>query len=164
MPPEELVVFLESWRKQGRHRLYVKAADGVQVGYLDLVSGEVHAAMADWEPLLGRLLPHYVKGDTPGIAATDMSTAAMGALRRFLASVLGPLREAPPQRTILAAYRWRGHGKNRLYLHRIDADGVKSTLGWFDIDHGRYSCDEPGTGPILSYCGEQYRSFSRLPG
>ena len=160
--PTEMLVFLDSWRKAGRHRLYVKSSEGADVGYLDLLNGEVHPATDEWAPTLGRLLPHYVKGDTPGIAAADMSEAARGRLRRFLDSLLGrddTQASAPP---ILAAYRWRGHGKNRLYLHRIDSSGLKATLGWFDLEGSRYRCEESNAAGVLSYCAQQYRALRGL--
>lgn len=158
--PTELLVFLQSWRKAGRHRLYVKSSEGADVGYLDLLSGNVHPAASEWAPILGRLLPHYIKGDTPGIGAADMSEAARGRLRRFLDSLLGrdDTPASPPP--ILAAYRWRGHGKNRLYLNRIDGSGVKSTLGWFDLEGSQYNCEQPNTAAVLSYCAQQYRSLN----
>jgi hypothetical protein len=158
--PSELVVFLDTWRKSGRHRLYVKGVEGQEIGYLDLLSGAVHAGSPEGEPLLGRLLPHFVKGDTPGIAASAMTGDARGVLRRFLDSMLGRPATQSNRQPILAAYRWRGHGKNRLYLHRIDGTGTKTELGWVDVEHGHFSNDRPDAQPLLAYCGQQYRSFS----
>jgi hypothetical protein len=158
--PSELVVFLNTWRKNGRHRLYVKSDVGEQLGYLDLSSGVVRSDANESQQLLGELLPHYVKGDTPGISASAMSGEARGVLRRFLDSLLGRTATPVNRRTIIAAYQWRGYGKNRLYLHRIDGSGVKTELGWIDIEHGRHRSAGLDSERLLEYCAQQYRAFS----
>jgi len=158
--PDELVVFLEAWRKHGHHRLYVKDADGQQVGYLDLRSGTIAASSNAWETTLTQLLPHYLQGDTPGLGRGDLSDESRGAIRRFLDSLLGRTNVRPEQ-TIIACYHWRNYGKNRLYLHRLAPKGLKVSLGWFDLDGERLSAERQGADRILGYCGHRYLVVSQ---
>ena len=161
-PPEDLVVFLEEWRRYGRHRLYVKDADGNEAGYLDLASGKVVTSSDAWTALLMQLLPHYLQGDTPGLGRGDLSEESRGAIRRFLDSLLNRAPERH-ERTIVACYHWRNYGKNRLYLHRLTPKGGKAELGWFDLDGGRLSA-KGDTARILGYCGNRYLAVSDRPG
>lgn len=157
-PPEELVVFLQPWVKHGQRRLYVKADDGSDVGFLNLVTGEVHASAEAWKPVLAQLLPHYVMEGAGTIRAEQLSGAARGVFRRFLDAMIGRAERAP-QRPLLAAYHWKNYGKDRLYLHRFDPTGEKQELGWFDLESGGARSRDPKARPILGYCGERFRDF-----
>lgn len=58
--PDEAVFFVQRWSKHGHRRLYVKADDGSDLGFLDLRTGQVYASAEAWRPVLARLLPHYL--------------------------------------------------------------------------------------------------------
>ena len=149
--PEEMVVFLYPWSNYGKRRLYVKAVDGSDIGYLDLATGEVHAAEGSWNPVLARLLPHYV-ADTAGAQKEELSGAARGMFRRFLDAMLGRQqheKQVPPP--MLAAYRWKNYGKERLYVKHLKV-GVMQDLGWVDLKTDRLQANAPGAKPILVYC------------
>lgn len=149
--PTEMVVFLYPWSKYGKRRLYVKAVDGSEIGYLNLATGEVQAAEDSWNPVLARLLPHYV-ADAPGAQTEELSGEARGAFRRFLDFMGGrqqEQRQAPPP--LLAAYRWKNYGKERLYLNRIQA-GAKHNLGWVDLKSDGLKADVAEAKPLLVYC------------
>jgi hypothetical protein len=125
--------------------------DGSEIGYLNLTTGEVHASEDSWNPVLARLLPHYV-ADKAGAQTEELSGAARGMFRRFLDAMLGRQqheKQAPPP--MLAAYRWRNYGKERLYLKHLNA-GVMQDLGWVDLKGDRLQADAPGATPILVYC------------
>ena len=34
-------------------------------------------------------------------------------------------------------------------------------VGWFDLDEGRYTCEQPDVASTLLYCGERYRAHGR---
>lgn len=149
--PKEIVVFLYPWSNYGKRRLYVKAVDGSEIGYLNLATGEVHAAEDSWNPLLAQLLPHYV-ADKAGAQTEELSGAARGVFRRFLDAMLGRQqheKQAPPP--LLAAYRWKNYGKERLYVKHLNV-GVMQDLGWVDLKSDRLQADAPGATPILVYC------------
>lgn len=156
-PPDEMVVFLQPWAKYGKRRLYVKASDGSEIGHLDLASGEVHTPRESWQPTLARLLPHYV-ADKAGGQAEKLSAEARSAFRRFLDRVLG--RHPQPVPPLMAAYRWRNYGKERLYLHRIEAGGVKREVGWVDMMDGSVRASDPSAKPILTFCRDRFRSVT----
>jgi hypothetical protein len=164
--PVELVVYLVPWKKHGRHRLYVRSAEGADVGYLDLNSGHCSSPSDDWEAILAQLLPHYLKGDTPGMKREDLSDEAQGVIRRFLDSLRGQRATArPPERPIIACYRWKKHGKDRLYLSRLVPGGQKVELGSFDLDSGMLHPNGPGVAGTLGYCGQRFQELEqqRLP-
>ena len=165
--PNELVVYLVPWKKGTKHRLYVRSTDGADVGYLDLVTGHCSSPSAQWEAVLAQLLPHYLKGDAPGMNRDDLSDEAQGVIRRFLDSVRGrkATAAAPPERSIIACYRWKRHGKDRLYLSRLEPGGHKVELGSFDLDTGLLRAAGPGVAGTLGYCGERFRELEqqRLP-
>ncbi|MDP8902092.1 MAG: NERD domain-containing protein [Actinomycetota bacterium] len=159
-PPIELLVYLQPWCKHGRRRLYAKASDGSEVGFLDLMSGEVRAEGEEWQPILAQLLPHYVT-DGDGMARVEpISGEARGALRRFVAAVLGRT-DSEPARTILVGYHWTNYGKDRLYLHRIEGGGVKQELGWFDRERGIGGTTDPKAAAVVAYCGDRFRTVVR---
>lgn len=165
-PPSDLVVYLVPWKKAGRHRLYVRSSDGSDVGYLDLVTGHCSSPSPEWEAILAQLLPHYLKGDTPGMQREDLSEETQGVIRRFLDSLRGQRASARPQeRPIIACYRWKRHGHDRLYLSRLEPGGVKTELGSFDLDSGLLRANGPGVAGTLGYCGERFRQLEqqRLP-
>lgn len=156
-PPQELVVFLQPWAKHGHRRLYVKATNGGQIGYLNLASGEVQAAEG-WKPVLAQLLPHYAT-DAPGdLQAEALSSGARGVFRRFLDAVRGR-PDAPPLPPIFAGYHWRNYGRSRIYVHRIDGPGTKVDLGWFDLKNGASHSNDAGATAIVEYCGNQFRTI-----
>ncbi|HEX7165338.1 MAG TPA: nuclease-related domain-containing protein, partial [Acidimicrobiales bacterium] len=158
--PEEQVVYLKPWKRQRMHRLYVQSNEGGDVGYLDLASGRVVTTSAEWDDVLAQLLPHYAWGDSPGTTKADMTADAKGALRRFIDALLR--RPAPtPERSIIACYRWRGHGKDRLYLSRILPGGQKRELGFFDLHTGKLRPDDDALGStaVLGYCGQRFQQL-----
>jgi hypothetical protein len=155
--PAETLVFLEPWHKFSHHRLYVKDGDGVELGHLDLASGNVTVTDPDSGGMLARLLPHYAY---PGDVSENLSEEAQRGLKRFLKSIIGRKMD-PPQQALIAAYHWRGHGKNRLYLSRLQPGGNKTELGWFDLDGRRPS--NPNAAPLLSYCGQRFLATARTP-
>lgn len=164
--PSELVVYLVPWKKAGKHRLYVRSSEGSNVGYLDLVTGHCSSPSEEWEAILAQLLPHYLKGDTPGMKREDLSDEAQGVIRRFLDSLRGQRAAArPPERPIIACYRWKRHGKDRLYLSRLVPGGQKVELGSFDLDSGMLRPNGPGVAGTLGYCGQRFMELEqqRLP-
>jgi hypothetical protein len=165
--PTELVVYLVPWKKAGKHRLYVRSNDGADVGYLDLVTGHCSSPSAEWEAILAQLLPHYLRGDTPGMKREDLSDEAQGVIRRFLDSLRGRAAVSrPPERPIIACYRWKKHGKDRLYLSRlVPGRDDKIELGSFDLDSGMLRPNGPGVAGTLGYCGQRFMQLEqqRLP-
>jgi hypothetical protein len=161
--PAELVVYLVPWKKAGKHRLYVKSNDGADVGYLDLVTGHCSSPSEDWEAILAQLLPHYLRGDTPGMQREDLSDEAQGVIRRFLDSLRGQRAKArPAERPIIACYRWKKHGKDRLYLSRLMPGADKKVeLGSFDLDTGTLHPLGPGVAGTLGYCGQRYQELEQ---
>ncbi|MBW3557350.1 MAG: NERD domain-containing protein [Actinobacteria bacterium] len=160
--PPELVVYLVPWKRGGKHRLYVRSNDGADVGYLDLVSGHCSSPSAEWEAILAQLLPHYLKGDTPGLRKEDLTEEAQGVIRRFLDSLRGRRSQArPPERPIIACYRWKRHGKDRLYLSRLAPGGKKVDLGSFDLDSGMLRANGPGVTATLGYCGRRFQELEQ---
>lgn len=160
--PSELVVYLVPWKKSGRHRLYVRSNDGADVGYLDLVSGHCSSPSAAWEAILAQLLPHYLKGDTPGMRREDLSAEAQGVIRRFLDSLRGRVAQSrPSERPIIACYRWKRHGKDRLYLSRLAPGGDKVELGSFDLDNGMLRANGPGVSATVGYCGRRFQELEQ---
>jgi hypothetical protein len=165
--PNDLVVYLVPWKKAGKHRLYVRSNDGADVGYLDLVTGHCSSPSPEWEAILAQLLPHYLRGDTPGMKQEDLSDEAQGVIRRFLVSLRGRQATArPPERPIIACYRWKKHGKDRLYLSRlVPGRDDKVELGSFDLDSGMMRPNGPGVAATLGYCGQRFQQLEqqRLP-
>lgn len=164
--PVDLVVYLVPWKKGGRHRLYVRSTEGDNVGYLDLVTGQCSSPSPEWEAILAQLLPHYLKGDTPGMKHEDLSAEAQGVIRRFLDSLRSQKEKArPPERPIIACYRWKKHGNDRLYLSRLAPGGQKVELGSFDLDSGMLRASGPGVAATLGYCGQRFQTLEqqRLP-
>lgn len=155
--PPELLVYLFPWRKYGKHRLYVRSNDGHDVGYLDLVSGQVSSPSAEWEHVLLQILPHYVFGDSPH--SQDLSAEAQGVLRRILEVFRRRTAEVDRGRPILACYRWRKHGKDRLYLNRLEPGGTKSEMGFFDLDTGMVKGMGAGSTSVLGYCGQRFQQL-----
>lgn len=159
-PLWETVIFLQPWSKHGQRRLYVKTADGSDVGFLNLVTGQVHTAAEEWTPVLARLLPHYLNDGAASPQTEALSGEARSVFRRFLDTVLGrELRGKEPRepaRPIVVAYHWRKFGKDRLYVHRIPETGLKHEIGWFDLV-GRKTSTVGTDTPIVRYCGEQFR-------
>jgi len=156
--PNELVLFLQPWAKHGRRRLYVKTSDGSEAGYLDLVTGEVHASADSFRPVLAQLLPHYVTEEATGLQAEALSRGAGGVFRRFVDAVLRR-KDPEPAHAIVVGYHWRNFGKDRLYLHRIQPTGSKEEIGWFDLSGGGTHSTEPGSVAILEYCGTRFRDI-----
>lgn len=149
--PNEPIIFLKTWRRNGHHRLYATNGDGQALGHLDLISGEVTSSDSTSEQLLAQILPHYLGPDHE----VELSATAQGAFRRFLDKLLRrPIRGHG--QVLLVAYHWRRYGKNRLYLSRLEPTGVKVDLGWFDLDAQRSSNTD--AAPILGYCGQRYLS------
>ena len=62
--PDEQVVFLTHWAKNGRRRLYVRDDQDNQIGFLDLVSGQVSSEAPGSEALLSRLMVAFAGNDT----------------------------------------------------------------------------------------------------
>ena len=161
--PPELVVYLVPWKKARKHRLYVKSNDGADVGYLDLVTGHCSSPSAEWEAILVQLLPHYLRGDTPGMRREDLSEDEQGIIRRFLDSLRGQrAKERPAERPIIACYRWTKHGKDLLYLSRLLPGASKKVdLGSFDLDTGMLRPLGPGVAGTLGYCGQRFQQIEQ---
>lgn len=157
--PHGLVLFLQPWSRQGHKRLYVKSSDGAEVGHLDLVTGEVQS-VEDWRPVLAQLLPHYASDAPIGLQAVSLSPAAKGVLRRFIDAVRGRPDPAPLP-VIFAGYHWKNYGKDRLYLHKVEAGGSKLDLGWFDLASGVAHSGSPESAGVLTYCGQRFRDTAR---
>lgn len=157
--PADAVVYLQAWKKAGRHRLYEKADDGTQIGYLDVLSGEVHASTSADEPLLARLLPHYARSNGRYLGG-EMTEEARGVMRRFLDAVLRRSDEPPVVAPIIVGSPWRGHGKNRLYVHRIDSSNEKVTLGWHDLESVDHRVDVADMAGVIVYCGSRYNDVT----
>lgn len=155
--PQELVVFLQPWTKHGHRRLYVKATNGGEIGYLNLVSGDVHAADG-WKPVLAQLLPHYATDAPSALQAEALSSGARGVFRRFVDAVRGRT-DAPFLPPIFAGYHWSKFGKARLYVHRIDGGGGKVDLGWFDLKDGSSHSTGADATLVVEYCGRQFRTI-----
>ena len=149
-PPPEPIVFLTPWRKYGKSRIYVKDEEGSDGGYLDLVSGEVSSDSSTAASVLSWLLPHYLDGDG------DLDEAELGVIRRFLKKKSRKKRRSAEP--IVVGYRWQNHGRSRLYVSRIDAEGTKVDLGWYDLKEQRVHEEAAGLAPIVRYCGERYES------
>ncbi len=165
-PPPEPIVFLTPWRRHGQQRLYVKDELGLDGGYLDLRSGEVQGTSEAANSVLRRLLTHYAAERAPG----GLDEEAMGAIKRFLASILGSKPVRASDQPLVAGYLWRNYGRSRLYVHRLEGTGTKVDLGWYDLKERRVHADVAGTEPVIRYCGERYlaleesRSASRNGG
>lgn len=154
-PPEEALFFLQRWSKHGHSRLYVKADDGSELGFLNLVTGDV-SVDDEWRTVLARLLPHFIMEPVAAVSQEELSKEATGVFRRLLDAVLGRERQRS-SKAILAAVRWRNYGKDRLYLHRVEATGSRVEVGWIDLKDGSTRSAIPGGTEILSYCADRFR-------
>lgn len=147
--PSEPIVFLEVWKRKGRHRLYATDGDGRALGHLDLISGEVASSDVTAAQRLAQILPHYL-GATKEV---ELAPGAQGPFGRFLDKLLRrPTRH--DDQVLLVAYHWRRYGKNRLYVSRLEPGGVRVELGWFDLEARRPS--NVDAARILGYCGHRY--------
>jgi hypothetical protein len=151
--PADPVYFLDRWRKNGQDRIYVKAATGEQLGHLDLVKATV-ACDAGWSSLLERLLADVAAGGTPGLDENDLG--AVQHLRRLAEGLFGRRRAAPEP--VIVATRWRGHGKDRLYVKRLT--DARVDLGWVDVQTGAMSTHDD----VLRWCAQTHRTnLARRP-
>lgn len=152
-PPPEPIVFLTPWRgRRGQYRLYVKDELGLDGGHLDLQSGEVQGTSEAANAVLRRLLPLYA-GDA---APADIDDEAKGAIRRFLASILGSKPVRASDQPLVVGHHWRNYGRSRLHVWRLEGAGTKVDLGWYDLKEQRVHADLEGTEPVIRYCGERY--------
>lgn len=105
------------------------------------------------------MLPHYLTGDSPGMAAADLDSTSRGGIRQFLDSLRGRTRRRP-ERLIVACFHWRGHGKSRVYLRRLAPGGGRTELGWFDTETGRCQPSSPAATAVLAYCSERFAAIA----
>ncbi|MFZ4668999.1 MAG: nuclease-related domain-containing protein [Microthrixaceae bacterium] len=144
--PIEPVVFLTYWSK--RPRYYLHDEDGTQGGFLDLVKGEAVGESPIGTQVCRQLLPHYVDSDATGLSESDRS-----GIRRILAGLKG--RKAAASIPLVVGFLWQRHGRRRLYVHRLGADGSRADLGWYDFDDGRVYEAGPSEA-VVRYCGKRY--------
>jgi hypothetical protein len=149
--PEEHVVFLNPWFKNGNRRIYVRDELGTDGGYLDLVSGRISGHSPAAAQVLGQLLPHYLSDlDSAGLDVGDQR-----GIRTFLAD---SGQSNPTVMPLVAGNVWRRHGLQRLYVSRLTSDGRRLEMGWYDLDDGRVYSDS-GLEAEVRYCGETFEKL-----
>jgi hypothetical protein len=57
------------WRRYGKDRLYVRRADGVQLGWCDLLSGDRHVERPEERPRVDAAIDTWLAGHVPGQVA-----------------------------------------------------------------------------------------------
>ncbi|MFM7067825.1 MAG: hypothetical protein ACKOYM_00035 [Actinomycetes bacterium] len=152
-PPDEPVVFLTPWFREGQRRLYVRDEEGNGGGYLDLVSGRVVGTSDDASSVLTQLLPVFGASDASGTTADDRSV-----VRKFL-SGRGPRPVAAASIPMVVGQVREADGARRLHVHRVDADGTATELGAFDLIAGSVqvtATSDARAESTVRYCGHCY--------
>lgn len=149
--PDERVVFLTRWTKNGLRRLYVRDDQGAQIGFLDLVSGRVTSEVAGSDALLSRLMAGFAENDTDD----PLSPEARSVLRRFIDSLLG--KKVAPAESLIVVRVWKKFSAHKLYVHRLEGDGRKAQLGSIDV------ATRAAKGPeehwkLFAYCAERHEA------
>lgn len=147
--PDERVIFLTRWAKNGLRRLYVRDDQGAQIGFLDLMSGRVTSEAPGSEASLSRLMAAFAETDTD----EPLSTEARSVLRRFIDSLLG--KKVAPAEPLIVVRVWKKFSVIKLYVHRLESDGRKVQLGSIDVT------TRTAKGPeqywkLFMYCADRY--------
>ncbi|MEZ5322427.1 MAG: nuclease-related domain-containing protein [Microthrixaceae bacterium] len=152
-PPAEDVLFLTQWSKASMRRCYVKDENGTQGGYIDLTDHTVHAADDGARAVLDMLVPFAARG-TAGESPTDGSPPVDPGQS---APAGDPPATSVASPTVVVASQWRGHGHQRLYVHRLFTDGRSTPMGFFDLTDGRtYDTAGVDDEAVVRYCGLRF--------
>lgn len=147
--PAEPIVFLNYWPK--RPRYYLKDEEGTQGGYLDLVKGEAVGDSPIADQIARQLMPHVAR--EAGLSEPD---------RQGLDRILSALKRKPAVAAVplVVGVTWRRRGRDRLYVFRLDAQGNRTELGWYDRDDGRVY-EAPSDEAVVRYCGRRYDAIEQ---
>jgi hypothetical protein len=103
---------VKRWRRYGKDRLYVEAADGTKVGYWDLEAGTAHPASPELSGLLEQAVAAW-RAPGPASAEAELGAADAEAPRPWVDLASNPpgaaareqaeaARAAAPVKTLLA--------------------------------------------------------------
>lgn len=151
-------VYLTTWKKGGRHRIYAKDDAGAELGWKDVISGEVHLAGPHpfAEVILTAVTPTGLPLDRraiPRIPFDIRGGRLIGALTKLYMSAL-------------VGQRWEKGGKRRLYGTLVSpSDGV-IRLGYVDLETGYVRPDIEGPINDSRPSADLYLGFlrDRMPG
>ena len=153
-PPAEPIIFLTPWQRFGLRRIYAMDEFGTDGGYFDLRTGELTGTKSISEGVFRQVLPEMeTRAGGIGIAAEDWAVVEQyveseGEGDRYVAEPL------------VVGCRLQSKWLDRLYVRRIEPGAEKVDLGWIDLTDGRIQADEPGSEPIIRYCGRTYQVAS----
>ena len=146
-------LYLNSWQRHGKHRIYVRDEDGDEFGWKDVQNGSLHLDRDD-----DVLVRAVLKGATPTglrIEQPDVPKLRIPIRGGRLLSLFGRL-----YCTAIVGSQWRKKGYNRLYGTLVNpTDGVFD-LGHVDMDTGWVR--PASTGPLSRDRGPAERYLALL--
>lgn len=139
--------YIRAWRNHGHHRLYLKMANGEDLGWKDVRTGAVHLTCEGGderlvEAVLKSATPFGVKLPTdemPRVPAELLGSRLVGRISRVYVS-------------LLLGQEWRKGATKRLYGRLIDRAEGHFDLGYVDLSSGelRPSIDGKLNGRLRS--------------
>jgi hypothetical protein len=124
--------YIHQWRKSGMIRLYLKASDGIDLGWKNVNTGLIEVTCKGDDAKLVRAVLESATPTGVTLAAENLPKIALnfpgGKLLARLASLWA---------LVLVGQEWRSKGVHRLYGTLIYPDGGTYSLGFADLVSGK---------------------------
>lgn len=124
--------YIHTWKKSGQHRLYLRSADGSDLGWKDLNASQVTLTCAGDDARLARAVLESATPTGVTLAGEDLPKIALAFPGGRILSKFGPLG-AP----VLVGQEWRSRGNHRLYGTLIYPGDAAYALGFVDLNTGK---------------------------
>lgn len=131
--------YLKTWQSRGARHLYMKSADGDDLGWKDMVTGAVTMTDGGPDPELASAVLRAATATGVPLASADLPKVPVQA---FGARMLG--RVTRTWVAVLIGHEWRKGTAHRMYGTLIDPVEGHFKLGYVDLSNGRVHPDVDG--------------------
>ncbi|MCU1362972.1 MAG: hypothetical protein JWM55_800 [Acidimicrobiaceae bacterium] len=124
--------YIRAWKKSGKHRLYLKASDGRDLGWKNVNTGEIEVTCDGDDAKLVRAVLESATPTRVTLAPENLPKIALNFPGGKLLAKVAPLWAL-----VLIGQEWRSKGVNRLYGTLIYPGEGTYSLGFADLDTGK---------------------------